>query len=50
MDFTTLFAFDQLVAAFVATVVIREVLIMVLPESLAGPGGWLIDTGIDEEA
>ena len=34
--------------AFVACLFIREVLIFTLPDHIAGPGGWLIDTGSDE--
>lgn len=41
-------SFDELVAAFVVCLVIREVLIFALPDDIAGPGGWFIDTGSDE--
>ena len=41
-------SFDEIVAAFVTCLVIREAMIFILPDSIAGPGGWLIDTGSDE--
>ncbi len=41
-------SFDEVVGAFVACLVIREVMIFTLPDTVAGPGGWLIDTGSDE--
>lgn len=47
MQFLGQISFDELVAAFVTCLVIRELLIFVLPDRIAGPGGWLIDTGSD---
>lgn len=44
MEFTTI-TFDQIILAAMACIAIREVMIMALPNSVAGPGGWLIDTG-----
>lgn len=41
-------SFDNIAASLVACLLIREVMIVVLPDDIAGPGGWLIDTG--EEA
>lgn len=41
-------SFDEIAAAFVACLVVREVMIFTLPDHIAGPGGWLIDTGSDE--
>ena len=43
MDFSTL-SFDQIALAVMATVALREVMIFALPDRIAGPGGWLIDT------
>jgi hypothetical protein len=34
----------DLILAFVATTLIAECAIVVLPDRIAGPGGWLIDT------
>jgi hypothetical protein len=48
MEFLGQISFDQVVAAFVTCLVIREVLIFVLPDHIAGPGGWLIDTESEE--
>ena len=47
MEFTAI-TFDQIILAAMACVAIREVMIMSLPNSVAGPGGWLVNTG--EEA
>ncbi len=41
-------SFDEVVAAFVTCMVLREVFIFALPDHIAGPGGWLIDTGSEE--
>lgn len=48
MELISQFSFDEVVAAFVSCLLIREVMIFSLPDDVAGPGGWLIDTGIDE--
>ena len=37
-------SFDAAVAAFLTCVVLRDVFVMVLPNEIAGPGGWLVDT------
>ena len=44
MEFTTI-TFDQIILAAMACIAIREVMIMALPNSVAGPGGWLVNTG-----
>lgn len=41
-------SFDNVVAAFITCLVFREFMIFALPDQIAGPGGWLIDTGSDE--
>ncbi len=41
--------FDQIILALMATISLRELMILLLPDSIAGPGGWLVDTGEDEE-
>lgn len=48
MELLGVISFDEVVAAFVTCLVIREILIFVLPDHIAGPGGWLIDTGPEE--
>lgn len=47
MEFTTL-TFDQIALAAMACIALREVMIVFLPDDIAGPGGWLIDTGEEE--
>lgn len=49
MDFTAI-TFDQIALAAMACIAIREAMIMLLPDDIAGPGGWMIDTGEEEEA
>ena len=39
-----MFSFDLLLASFLTCVVLRDVFVMVLPDSIAGPGGWLVNT------
>lgn len=48
MDFTVP-TFEQVALAFLATAMIREIMIVALPDDIAGPGGWLIDTSPAEE-
>ncbi len=40
-------SFDLLMASFLTCLMIREMLILVLPSDLAGPGGSFIDTGAE---
>lgn len=42
-------SFDQIALAAMACIALREAMIMTLPDAVAGPGGWLIDTGMEEE-
>ena len=44
MDYSTFFAFDAMAVAFLGCVAVREGAIIVLPDAIAGPGGWFIDT------
>ncbi len=39
--------FFQLAMSFLTLFAIRESMIMFLPDEIAGPGGWLIDTGYE---
>ena len=48
MEFTAI-TFDQIVLAAMACIAAREAMIMLLPDEIAGPGGWLVDTGAHEE-
>ena len=45
MTMEYLVSFDLVIATFVTCVVLREVFVLTLPDSIAGPGGWLVDTG-----
>ncbi len=45
MDLFTTISFDQIGMAFLTVFVIREAMIYALPDDIAGPGGWLVDTG-----
>ena len=47
MDFGSI-SFDQIALAAMATIAFREALIVCLPNHIAGPGGWLIDTASGE--
>jgi len=38
-------SFDEIVGSLTVCLVLREAMILVLPDRIAGPGGWLIDTG-----
>lgn len=48
MEFLSQFSFDEIVGSFLVCVALREAMILMLPDQIAGPGGWLIDTGTDE--
>lgn len=39
--------FDQIALSLLAVGVIREAMIQYLPDDVAGPGGWLVDTHED---
>ncbi|GGD47312.1 hypothetical protein [Sinisalibacter lacisalsi] len=36
---------DQVIIALLATVALREAMLLLLPDSIAGPRGWLVRTG-----
>ena len=38
---------DQIMLSFLAIFVIREGMIAFLPDGIAGPGGWLVDTKVE---
>ena len=48
MEFTTL-TVDQVILATMAVLALREAMVLLLPDRVAGPGGWLVDTGEEEE-
>ena len=47
MDFTALVSFDSILLTILACYILRETMIATLPDHVAGPGGWLVDTGRD---
>lgn len=42
-------SFDEIAASLLICLLLRETFILVLPDRIAGPGGWLVDTGLEEE-
>lgn len=44
MDWITTISFDQIGMSFLTVFAIREAMIYALPDDIAGPGGWLVDT------
>jgi len=44
LDRIATISFDQIALSLLTVVLLREGMILVLPDSVAGPGGWLIDT------
>ena len=48
MEILTSITIGQVISAFLVCVLLREIFYTIshiLPDSVAGPGGWLIDTG-----
>jgi len=45
MNWLATISFDQIGMSFIALFVIREAIVFALPDDIAGPGGWFIDTG-----
>jgi len=48
MSFLFQISFDEIVGSFLVCLIVRETMIAALPDSIAGPGGWLIDTGHED--
>ncbi|MEH6834980.1 MULTISPECIES: hypothetical protein [Falsihalocynthiibacter] len=46
MSFFTAITFDQVALSFMACFLVREAMIATLPNYVAGPGGWLINTTV----
>lgn len=44
MENLTGLTFDSVVTSAIACLVLREVFLLTLPDTIAGPGGWLINT------
>lgn len=43
-------SFDSLAMSAMTCLMLREVFILTLPDHICGPGGWLIDTGVESDA
>lgn len=48
MSLISQISFDEIAASLLGCLVVREVMILTLPDRIAGPGGWLINTGEEE--
>lgn len=48
MSFLSQVSFDDIVASLLVCLILRETFVLVLPDHVAGPGGWLVDTGEEE--
>ena len=44
MDWLFVVSFDNVLMSAVSCLVLREIMILALPDAVAGPGGWLIDS------
>ena len=44
MDWLFAVSFDTVVMSAITCLMLREVMILALPDEIAGPGGWLIDS------
>ena len=40
-------SFDEITGSLIACLILRELMIVTLPDRIAGPGGWLINTSHD---
>lgn len=49
MIFVSQISFDGLLGSLFVCRALRRMMILVLPDRVAGPGGWFIDTGTEEE-
>ncbi len=49
MDVLGTISFDSVIMALITCLVLREAFILALPDAIAGPGGWLIDTSGEED-
>jgi hypothetical protein len=44
MNLMAQISFDEILGSLIACLILREVMIFALPDRIAGPGGWLINT------
>ncbi|TCP23166.1 hypothetical protein [Rhodovulum adriaticum] len=45
MDWITTVTFDQIALSVIALALLRAGAVALLPDHIAGPGGWLVNTG-----
>lgn len=50
MIFVSQISFDGLLGSLPVCLALRQMMILVLPDRVAGPGGWFTDTGTEEKA
>jgi hypothetical protein len=50
MIFVSQISFHGLLGSLFVCLALRQMMILVLPDRVAGPGGWFIDTGTEEKA
>lgn len=48
MSILSQISFDEVAASLLACLALREIMILTLPDRIAGPGGWLVNTGEEE--
>jgi hypothetical protein len=48
--FVSQISFDGLLGSLFVCRALRQMMILVLPDRVAGPGGWFTDTGTEEKA
>lgn len=48
MSLLTQVSFDNILSSLLVCLILRQVMIVILPDRVAGPGGWLINTGEEE--
>jgi hypothetical protein len=46
MSFLNSITFDQIALSFMVCFALRAAMIAFLPNTIAGPDGWLVDTGV----
>ncbi|MCV6825356.1 MULTISPECIES: hypothetical protein [Halocynthiibacter] len=44
MSFLSAITIDQILLSFMACYIVREIMVLALPDTIAGPGGWLVNT------
>jgi hypothetical protein len=47
MGWMATITFDQIALSVLAVCVLRSAAVAFLPDRVAGPGGWLVDTGTE---